>query len=262
MIRRTRVAKLLDAYRNVPAVDHAALEDVLVRLSAIAVDLPEVVELDINPLLADAAGMLAVDARVVLRAVAADAPSTLAIQPYPSGLDHTITLEHGEAFRLRPVRPDDAPALIELSAHCEPADLRLRFFGAMTELSPRLAARLSQIDYDREMALLAIPAAPDGISTVAGVVRLSGDPDRVEAEYAIIVRSDLKHRGLGRQLMGEIIAYARSRGYARLFGQVLAENTTMLDLARQLGATVSLDPADCAHSRVVFDLEKGAPPRV
>jgi acetyltransferase len=260
MIRRTRVAKLLDAYRNVPAVDHAALEDVLVRLSAIAVDLPEVVELDINPLLADAAGMLAVDARVVLRAAAADAPSTLAIQPYPSGLDHTITLEHGEAFRLRPVRPDDAPALIELSAHCEPADLRLRFFGAMTELSPRLAARLSQIDYDREMALLAIPAAPDGISTVAGVVRLSGDPDRVEAEYAIIVRSDLKHRGLGRQLMGEIIAYARSRGYARLFGQVLAENTTMLDLARQLGATVSLDPADCAHSRVVFDLQKDAAP--
>ncbi len=260
MIRRTRVAKLLDAYRNVPAVDHAALEDVLVRLSAIAVDLPEVVELDINPLLADAAGVLAVDARVVLKPIAADAASTLAIQPYPNGLDHTITLEHGEAFRLRPVRPDDAPALIELSAHCEAADLRLRFFGAMTELSPRLAARLSQIDYDREMALLAIPAAPDGVSTVAGVVRLSGDPDRVEAEYAIIVRSDLKHHGLGRQLMREILAYAHSRGYARVFGQVLAENTTMLDLARQLGATRSLDPDDCAHTRVVFDLEKDAPP--
>ncbi|HXQ12259.1 MAG TPA: bifunctional acetate--CoA ligase family protein/GNAT family N-acetyltransferase [Caulobacteraceae bacterium] len=259
MIRRTRVAKLLDAYRNVAAVDHAALEDVLVRLSAIAVDLPEVVELDINPLLADAEGMLAVDARVVLKPVAADAASTLAIQPYPSGLDRTITLESGQTFRLRPVRPDDAPALIELSAHCDPADLRLRFFGAMTELSPRLAARLSQIDYDREMALLAIPTAPDGISTVAGVVRLSGDPDRIEAEYAISVRSDLKHRGLGRQLMREILAYARSRGYVRVFGQVLAENTTMLDLARQLGATVSLDPADCAHSRVVFDLENEAP---
>ena len=226
MIRRTRVAKLLDAYRNVPAVDHAALEDVLVRLSAIAVDLPEVVELDINPLLADADGVLAVDARVRLRAVAAGEESHLAIQPYPSGLEHEITLEGGESFRLRPVRPDDAPALIELCAHCEPNDLRLRFFGAMTELSPRLAARLSQIDYDREMALLALPTAPDGVSSVAAVVRLSGDPDRIEAEYAIIVRSDLKHHGLGRRLMREILAYARSRGYARVVGQVLGENTT------------------------------------
>jgi acetyltransferase len=130
----------------------------------------------------------------------------------------------------------------------------------MTELSPRLAARLSQIDYDREMAFLAIPSAPDGISTVAGVVRLSGDPDRIEAEYAIIVRSDLKHHGLGRQLMGEIIAYARSRGYTRLCGDVLAENAAMLDLARQLGAQLSLDPADSAHTRVVFDLEQTVQP--
>jgi acetyltransferase len=253
MIRRTRVAKLLDAYRNVPAVDHAALEDVLVRLSAIAVDLPEVTELDINPLLVDADGALAIDARVVLKPVV-EATTTLAIQPYPSGLDHTIALEGGAAFRLRPIRPDDAPALIELAAHCEPADLRLRFFGAMTALSPRLAARLSQIDYDREMALLAIPTAPDGISTVAGVVRLSGDPDRVEAEYAIIVRSDLKHHGLGRQLMGEILAYAHSRGYARVFGNVLAENTAMLDLARQLGGRVGADPDDSTRARVVFAL--------
>jgi len=259
MIRRTRVAKLLDAYRNVPAVDHAALEDALVRLSAIAVDLPEVVELDINPLLADAGGVLAVDARVRLKAVAGGEPSHLAIQPYPSGLEHMIKLDGGEVFNLRPVRPDDAPALIELSARCEPNDLRMRFFGAMTELSPRLAARLSQIDYDREMAFLALPATTDGISTVAGVVRLSGDPDRIEAEYAVMVRSDLKHHGLGRRLMQEILGYARSRGYARVFGQVLGENTHMLDLARQLGAKTSLDPEDCAHTRVVFDLEMQAP---
>jgi acetyltransferase len=261
MTRRTRVAKLLNAYRDVAAIDHAALEDVLVRLSAVAIDLAEVAELDINPLLADSEGVLAVDARVVLKPVAAAAASALAIQPYPSALEHPIALDDGKTLRLRPVRPDDAPALIELAAHCSPADLRLRFLGAVAELSPRLAARLSQIDYDREMALVALPSPPDGISTVAGVVRLSGDPDRIEAEYAIIVRTDLKNHGLGRLLMREILAYATSRGYARVFGRVLAENATMLDLARRLGATVGLDPDDRTQMRVVFDLEKVAETR-
>ena len=175
-------------------------------------------------------------------------------RPLPLGLQKVIALDDGETFLLRPIRPDDAAALIEMSAHCEPNDLRLRFFGAMWELPPRLAARLSDIDYDRAMAFLAIPSPPDGISSVAGVVRLAGDSDGVEAEYAVFVRSDLKHHGLGRRLMLELLAYARGKGYARLFGHVLKENTPMLALARQLGGTVRTSAEDCAQMRVVFDL--------
>ena len=255
MIRHTRVAKLLGAYRDVAAADLAAVEDVLVRLSDLAIDLPEVVELDINPLLADADGVLALDARARL----VQAPERrLAIEPYPAELEKTLTLADGETFALRPVRPDDAPALVELSRRSDPADLRMRFFGAMTELPPHLAARLSQIDYDREMALLA-RADKAAEADLAGIVRLAGDPDRIEAEYAVAVRSDLKHHGLGRRLMQEILAYARARGYARVFGRVLVENKPMLSLARELGATVR-HGADPSEVRVEFDLTRPPSP--
>jgi GNAT superfamily N-acetyltransferase len=176
----------------------------------------------------------------------------------PRGLEKMIALDDGETFLLRPIHWDDAPALIEMSAHCEPSDLRLRFLGAMRELSPRLAAKLSEIDYEHAMAFVAMPVPADGISTVAGVVRLAGDPDGVEAEYAVFVRSDLKHHGLGRRLMLELLSYARAAGYMRLFGHVLAENAPMLALARQLGGQVRISTDDCAQRRVVFDLAADA----
>ena len=171
---------------------------------------------------------------------------------YPRGLAHAITLEDGERFLLRPIRPDDAPLLVDFSAHCDPNDLRLRFFLTMRVLPPRLAYRLSHLDYVREMALIAVPLAPDGVCPIAGVVRLAGDAGGTEAEYAIEVRSDLKRHGLGRRLMQEILSYARTHGYARVVGEVLAENAAMLHLARELGARVAL--ADSGVVRVVFEL--------
>ena len=259
MIERTRVARLLKGYRDVAPADMAALESVLVRLADIAIDLPEVAELDINPLLADADGVLALDARVVLRPAPADAARRLAIRPYPAELEKDIEIRDGRRLRIRPIRPEDAPALVEMGRRSTPEDLRLRFFGGMRSISPPLAARLSQIDYDREIALVATdPAAPGNGGEILGVVRLIGDPDNILGEYAVMVRSDLKGHGLGYSLMEEMLVCARRRGLSAVEGDVLAENATMLQMARALGAAAQAT-ADARVVRVRFELEAANP---
>jgi acetyltransferase len=252
MIGRTRVARLLKGYRDVPAVDMAAIEGVLIRLADIAIDLPEVAELDINPLLADAAGVIALDARVVVRVASERDKSRLAIRPYPAELETTITIKDGQTFDIRPIRPEDAGALVAMSKRTSPEDLRLRFFSAMSSLPDWMAARLSQIDYDREIALVAI----DGGGDFVGVMRLIRDPDNRRAEFAIIVRTDLKGHGLGHALMVEMLKLARAQGLRTVEGDVLRENTTMLHMARDLGGTTAPVPA-AQTVRVVFDLTSG-----
>ena len=255
MIERTRVAKLLNGYRDVPAADMAAIERVLIRLADLAVDLPELAELDINPLLADADGVLALDARVVVRAAAAGTDRRLAIKPYPADLEHEIEVKGSLRLRVRAIRPEDEPALVEMSRRSTPEDMRLRFFDAMKSIPHRLAARLSQIDYDREMALVAIDQAKDERGDeIVGVVRVICDPDIVQGEFAVMVRSDMKGRGLGYALMQEMLAWARERGLARVIGEVLPENATMLKMARELGAAVAPISPDGRSVRVTFDL--------
>jgi acetyltransferase len=261
MIERTHVAKLLEGYRDVPAADKDAIADVLIRLADLAIELPEVAELDINPLLADAQGVLALDARVVIRPAPADAGRRLAIRPYPAELEQDLVLGDGHRLKLRPIRPQDEPALIAMVDRCTPEDIRLRFFGAMKTVPHSLAARLSQIDYDREMALLAIePGAAGGADEIVGVVRLFADPDNLSAEYAILVRSDVKGHGLGHALMEQMLAYARARGLMTVFGEVLAENHRMLDIARELGATVASRSGPDRSVKVAFDLKSDPAP--
>ena len=255
VIGRTRVARLLAGYRDVPAADMAAIERVLIRLADLAVDLPEIAELDINPLLADADGVLALDARVIVRVAAANTDRRLAIKPYPAELEHQLTLAGGLDLRVRPIRPEDEPALVEMTRRSTPEDMRLRFFDAMRSLPHRLAARLSQIDYDREMALVAIdPDKDERGDEIVGVVRLICDPDIVQGEFAAMVRSDMKGRGLGYALMQEMLAWARQRGLVRVVGEVLPENKTMLKMARELGAAMTPRPLDGRCVRVTFDL--------
>jgi acetyltransferase len=132
--------------------------------------------------------------------------------------------------------------------------MRLRFFGAMRSIPPRLAARLSQIDYDREMALVAIaPATGDQADEIVGVVRLIGDPDNIQGEFAVMVRTDQKGLGLGYAPMEQMLAWARSRGLARVAGEVLPENATMLDMAGELGASIERGQ-DGKTMHVTFDL--------
>lgn len=150
-------------------------------------------------------------------------------------------LPDGTVIRLRLIRPKDELLLQDLAAHLSPEDLRLRFFAAMRGLSHQLAARLSHIDYDRDAAVLAFA---EGAEEVLGVARFSADPDNRTAEFAIAVRSDWKRHGLGHLLMARLIRLARQRGIKELIGEMLPENTAMLQLCREFGFTISIDPRD------------------
>jgi acetyltransferase len=232
MIVRTTISRLLAGYRDVPPAAIAAIADTLVRLSEICIHLPEIAELDINPLLADADGVIALDARIVVKPPAQAA--RLAIEPYPRELETDLVLADGECFAVRPIKPEDEAALSAMVDACTPEDLRLRFFNPLRHLPREMAARLSQIDYDREMALVAVTAD----RAIHGVVRLICDPEIENGEYAILVRSDAKGHGLGYRLMEQILAYARRRGLRRVHGDVLGENSAMLAMAAELGFAI------------------------
>jgi len=234
MISRTRVARLLAGYRDRPAADQSAIVDVLIRLARLACDLPAVAELDINPLLADDRGVLALDARIRLTPAEQVPP---AIRPYPTDLTTGLVVA-GEALTVRPVRPDDAAGLADLVALTDAEDVQLRFHGGVRLLPDALAARLSQIDYDREMAL----AATDPAGAIVAVARLVGDPEGETAEFALLVRSDHQSKGLGRALMERLITYARGRGLRELWGSIEARNDRMLTLAADLGFRRSAGP--------------------
>jgi acetyltransferase len=247
MIARTRVSRLLEAYRDRPRADIEAVVSTLVKLSELTALLPEVVELDINPLLADEQGVLALDARIVVRKPDADPFHRFAIRAYPVELEKAIVLADGASLTLRPIRPEDESALTAMIAASSESDRRLRFFGALGRPPQALAARLSQIDYDREMAFVA--QEDDG--ALAGVGRMVSDPNFETAEFALMVRTDMQGRGIGYRLMTELNHYARSRGHQVLYGDVTADNAAMLAMAGELGAGVT--PVGEAR-RVVFDL--------
>jgi acetyltransferase len=235
LMERTRVFKLLCGFRDRPP---AALDDIalaLVKISQLVVDFGEIAELDINPLLADHEGVLALDARIRVQRYDGPPATRLSIRPYPRELEEAITLDDGTALLLRPIRPEDEPELVAGFAKLSPHSVRMRFFSTMRELPHDLAARLTQIDYDREMALIATTPAAAARGPIFAVVRLAADPDNERAEFAIIVRDDMSGRGLGRLLMQRILAHAAQRGIGEVFGDVLRENERMLDLCRHLG---------------------------
>jgi acetyltransferase len=236
LVGRTRTARLLAGFRDHPRVDMDALYDVLVRVAQMAADLPELMELDINPLLADAAGVVALDARMrVAPAPAGQDPlARLAILPYPEELERRVDSPLGPLV-LRPIRPEDAPAHIAFFHALSPEDVHFRLFGMMRELPPAQLARFTQIDYAREMAFIATRKAASGADETLGVVRVQADPDNIVGEFAITVRSDLKGQGLGRLLMGCLIEYCRARRLATLRGVALAGNLRMHALARACG---------------------------
>ncbi len=251
LIDETRIARLLAGYRDEKPAHRAAIVDALLRLSAIACDLPQVKELDINPLLADAAGVVALDARVRVGPATGAATDRLAILPYPRELEGHVTIRDGTDIPVRPIRPEDAAPLRDTFRYFDREDVRMRFMQALKDLPEPLAARLTQLDYAREMAFLALDPADGGI---LGVARLAADPDGRAAEYAIILRSAWKGRGLGYALMRRLIEHARDRGLSSLWGEVLAENERMLDLCRSLGFLIEVDTADPALRRVSLAL--------
>ncbi len=242
VMARTRVHALLQGYRGRPP---AALDDValtLIKISQLVIDFGEVIELDINPLIADEFGVIVLDARIRVRRSEEPPAKRLAIRPYPKELEENLNLPDGRTFLLRPIRPEDEPMLQEMHSHLSPEAMRMRFFAAKSSLSHQLAGVLTQIDYDREMALVLTEQGIPGISEIYGVVRITAGPDGEKAEFAITVRSDMAGMGLGPLLMRRIIDYSRARGIKEIFGEVMRQNGPMLKVCEQFKFTRNRNP--------------------
>lgn len=258
MIMRTRISRLLEGFRGQSGVDLTGLSLILMRVSQLMIDIPEIIELDINPLIADRARMVALDARIRIARARRPGHERLCISPYPSELETTLKAADGEDFLLRPIRPEDEPALCAAFTHLTPQEIHLRFFVAMRSLPRLMAARFTQIDYDREMALVLTQPGMTEPTEIFGVVRLQEDPDRERAEFAIVVRREVSNRGLGTLMMQRIIDHARRRGVGVIEGDVLSENTRMLTLCRELGFEVRVDTDDPTYIKVSMNLRAAA----
>jgi acetyltransferase len=250
LIGRCRVGAMLgQALRDLPAADEPAVAEVLVRISQLIVDWPEIAELEVPALFADASGVTAVDAWLRLRA--ADAPpAVLAIAPYPSDLVEQWA-GGGESFIIRPIRPEDAEQHGVFFHRLPMLDIRYRFFSTMRELSQEQMARLTQVDYDREMAFIAVREVT---GKTVGVARLVREPDGRSGEFAVIVQPDVKGHGLASHLMQRLIGWAQACGMAEIAGQVLAENAPMLGFVRHLGFSLRRMPEepDVIEARLIL----------
>jgi len=229
-----------DADRDRPPANRQALHLALVQVSQLVTDIADIAEIDINPLLVDDSGVIALDARIRVLKSRQSGTDRMAIRPYPSELEERTTIM-GRDVVLRPIRPEDEPQHARFLQGVDAEDLRLRFFHVVRVATHSQLARFTQIDYDREMAFIA--SVDDGKDTAEtwAVVRAIADPDNTRAEFAILVRSDLKGRGLGSLLMKKIIRYCAARGTGVLMGTVLRGNDRMLALARDLGFTLASD---------------------
>ncbi|MFZ3128229.1 MAG: bifunctional acetate--CoA ligase family protein/GNAT family N-acetyltransferase, partial [Rhodoferax sp.] len=252
LIERSRVAETLGEWRGSSAVNMDALEQVLLRVSEMVCELPQLREMDINPLIVDESGVVAVDARIVIDHAPQAASgrssnySHLAILPYPARFEQVWPLRGGGEYLVRPIHPDDAQMLQALVQSLSPESRYFRFVSSLAELPPSMLARFTLIDYDREMALVAVfkerAAGPDGeiIETerIVGVSRYITNPDQSSCEFALVVADDFNGKGLGSRLMQSIMDVAREKGLSDIEGLVLANNPGMLKLMRSLGFTV------------------------
>jgi acetyltransferase len=254
LIARTRIARLLKAYRDVPAVDQNAVALMIVKVAQLAVDLPEIRELDLNPILADSSEVIAVDARVAVateQSTSGKGNPRLVVRPYPKEWERHITLRDGTGVFIRPLRPEDEPLYPPFLACVSPDDLRLRFFAPIKEFTHTFIARFTQLDYARAMAFIALD---ESSGRMLGVVRLHANSNYDSGEYAVLVQSDLKGRGLGWALMQLIIAYARAEGLSSIAGEVLRDNTTMLAMCRELGFEITANPEDLEICQVKLEI--------
>jgi acetyltransferase len=235
LISGTRVSKMLGAFRNLPPVDMDALETLLLRVSEMVCELPWIKEMDINPLIIDENGALAADARVIIGPVpaSADRYAHMAICPYPAHLVSHWQLDDGYDVTLRPMRPEDAELVQTFVRAMSEQSRYFRFMDALRELSPTMLSYLTQIDYDREMALVAT-VEEGGKELQIGVARYAINPDGKSCEFALAVADDWQGRGVGHKLMNRLMEVAREHGLEVIEGDVLAKNGSMIALAKSM----------------------------
>ncbi len=255
LIDRSPVSRLLGPYRNLPPVQRDALENVLLRVSEMACELPWLREMDINPLLVDQHGVLAMEARIV---VAKIAPSHkpyahMAIHPYPSHLLSHWQMPDGTDVTIRPVRPEDAEMEANFVRGLSDQTRYFRFLGTLRELTPQMLLRFTQYDYDRELALLALTTI-DGIEVQLGVARYVIKPDASRCEFSVVVADEWQNRGVGYKLMMALIDTARTKQLAHMDGEVLGANSSMLSLMESLGFKIKTSRDDPTIKEVTLNL--------
>jgi len=239
MIEKTRIAKALSRWRSMPAVNMNALIDVLLRVSEMACFLPEIYEMDINPIIANEKEIIAVDARIGIRAYSCkQAYAHLAIHPYPIEFSIDETLRDGSKLSIRPLKPEDAVALNKLINSLSPSSKHLRFMKYFQEVTPSMLVRFTQLDYDREMALLAFSNKNDSKIPV-GFAHYAAFSDGLRCEFGLFVADTWQQKGVGAKLLTRLIKIARSKQLKEMIGYVLAENIRMLDLAKFLGFSIN-----------------------
>jgi acetyltransferase len=236
LMQRTRIHRLLGAYRNVPAADLDALAEILCGLSRMVCAAAWLKEIDLNPVLAHPGGAVIADARIVIdprRIATPPRYAHMAIHPYPAELEGEVALRDGTRVPLRPMRPEDVELETRFFAGLSARSRFQRFMQHLNELPPQMLARFTQLDYDRELALVAL----HGGEFIA-VGRYAPNPDGETAEFALVVGDAWQGKGLGRLLLERLREQARKAGYKALYGNILEANHEMLDLARRLGFTV------------------------
>lgn len=245
LIARTRVARLLGAFRNLPPADVAALESVLLRVSEMVCELPMLVEMDINPLIVDEQGALAADARIVVefRQPSVDRYAHMAIYPYPTHLVSHWQLADGTDITIRPIRPEDAELVQDFVRNLSEQTRYFRFMNSVQELSQAMLVRFTQIDYSREMALVAVTEV-HGREIEQGVARFSINPDGESCEFALVIADPMRGKGLGQKLMNGLMDAARSKGLKVIEGEVLRNNADMLHLMERMGFEIAANPDD------------------
>lgn len=254
LIGRVRSARMLDEWRGAPPARREAIEQILLRVSEMVCALPQLREMDINPLIVDEHGALVVDARIVVDAAppATHNYSHLAILPYPSDYTREWPMRGGGHYTVRPVQPDDASMLQDLVRGLSEKSRYYRFASSLRELSVPMLARYTLIDYDREMALVAVRTlrapGPDGqfvaTSSIIGVSRYVANPDRSSCEFSLLVDDRFSGQGLGTRLMLGIMDVARDKGLSEIVGLVLCKNSGMLKLMASLGFDIRPYPDD------------------
>ena len=256
LIRSTRAAMLLGEFRNMPPINMDALEDVLLHISEMVCELPWLQELDLNPLIVDENGAIAADARIVIDHAAntGDRYSHMAIHPYPSHLEQEWEQPNGRVITIRPIRPEDAEMEQEFVKNLSDESKYYRFMDTLRELTQSMLVRFTQIDYDREMALVATLPEKDGKTVQIAVARYVTNPDGETVEFALAVADAWQKHGIGRKLMSALIESARIKGYRAIVGDVLSQNTKMFRLMGSLGFTIHPHPDDPAVKRVICQL--------
>ncbi len=247
MIDHTRIVRLMGAFGNMPPMNRVALAKILQRVSEMVCELPEIIRMDINPLIGNDKEVIAVDARIQVeyRPPQQTTYGHMAIHPYPSHLIERVQLPDGKDLVIRPIRPEDAELEQEFVRGLSEQTKYFRFMQTIKELSPEMLVRFTQIDYDREMALIGV-IEQDGAEVEVGVARYMTRPGGEDCEFAIVVSDHWRNLGIGARLMRSLMQNARSRGLRVMDGEVLTANTRMLALVKSLGFRIESDPQDLA----------------